>query len=151
MSEAIEATSAERLIELLGQQRDLYARLRELADQQRGLIASDRPERLLDVLRERQTLVGRLAQINMQLSPFRRNWNGTYGQLPEDARQRASALLDEINGMLQTILKADREDSALLAARKQAVASELGAVTGGRAANAAYAGAPTSSTADITG
>ena len=151
MSESIETTSAERLIELLTQQRDLYGRLRELAEQQRALISSDRPERLLDVLRERQTLVGRLAQINMQLAPFRRNWAGTYGQLPDDVRQRAAALLEEINVMLQTILKGDREDGVLLAARKQAVATELNAVTGGRAANAAYAPAPKISTADITG
>jgi flagellar biosynthesis/type III secretory pathway chaperone len=152
MSENTGTIDSGRLIELLTEQRDLYQRLRELAEQQRSLISSDRPENLLNVLRERQSLVGKLAQLNMKLAPFRRNWAGAYSELPEDVRGQASALLEEINNMLQVILKADREDSALLSARKQAIAGEINGVTGGRAANNAYAGnAANGGAADITG
>ena len=155
MADVPQTNDAERLIELLSQQRDLYERLRKLADQQRGLISSDTPERLLDVLRERQTLVTRLAQLNVELAPYRRNWGDTYGALPEDTRERAAAILGDINGMLQVILKSDREDSALLSARKQMIANEVNEVSGGQTANAAYArqarhnAGPTG--ADVTG
>ncbi len=154
MRETSEAIDAQRLMELLTQQRDLYRRLRQLADQQRGLISGDQPEKLLDLLRERQNLVGRLAQLNMQLAPYRRNWGGTYGSLPEDLRNQAGVILEEINKTLQVILKADREDGALLSVKKQMIAAEANSVTGGRTANAAYAkqnrtrGNPT---ADISG
>jgi hypothetical protein len=145
MAETQAAGHAEQLIDLLRQQRDLYTRLGELAEQQRTLIASDRPESLLNVLRERQALVGKLAQLNMKLAPYRRDWHETYSELDDDSRQQAGALLDEINGMLQTILKSDREDSALLSTRKQMIAGELKEVSGGQKANAAYAQQPAQS------
>ncbi len=131
--------AADRLIELLTEQRDLYQKLQELSERQRELIAGDRPEQLLGILRDRQTLVTALARVNEQLSPYRRNWQAVYKQLPQESRRRASALLEEINSKLQVILKADQEDQALLSARKQAVARSLNQVSGGRVANAAYA------------
>ncbi|MBU0640563.1 MAG: flagellar protein FlgN [Planctomycetes bacterium] len=129
----------QRLVALLTRQRDLYQQLRELSERQRSLISGNRPEMLLNILRDRQTLVNGLATLNEQLAPFRRGWDGMYAQLPEDTRDQASALLTQINELLRVILKTDQEDSALLAARKRAVASEMGALSSGRSANAAYA------------
>jgi hypothetical protein len=110
---------------------------------------------LLTILKERQDLVAALARLNDQLGPYRRNWDALYAALPEDQRTRASALLQEINGLLRVILRADQEDGVLLSSRKQAVAADLAAVAGGRAAHAAYgqprglSGAPAA--ADVTG
>ena len=129
----------QRLLELLTEQRELYARLRELSERQRSLISGDRPERLLNILRDRQTLVSALVGLNEKLGPYRRDWDRMYNALPESTRTRASGLLQEINGLLQVILKTDREDSALLAARKQSVAQAMSTVSGGQIANAAYA------------
>jgi hypothetical protein len=104
---------------------------------------------LLDILRQRQDLVTELARLNEALSPFRREWDATYAALPEDRRQRASALLREINRLLRGILHTDQEDGALLAARKQMVAAELAATSGGRTANVAY-GRQSARTTDVT-
>ena len=127
------------LLKLLREQRDLYLKLKELSERQRVMIAGDRPEQLLNILRDRQNLVSALARVNEKLSPYRRDWQQVYDRLPDDSRQAAQELLDEINGMLQIILHTDQEDQALLSARKQAVARSLGSVSEGRAANAAYA------------
>jgi hypothetical protein len=129
----------DRLLELLGKQRDAYQKLSQLAQQQRTLITDQNPERLLTVLRERQTIVGQLARFNIELAPYRQTANGAYSEFPESIRAQANGLLNEINQMLQKILKSDREDGALLSARKAAVADELQTVSGGQAANAAYA------------
>ena len=64
---------------------------------------------------------------------------GTYGALPERERAKAGEILDDINNMLQVILKADREDSALLSARREIVSAELKDVGDAHSANAAYA------------
>jgi predicted component of type VI protein secretion system len=155
MEQSTEQLAPEGLITLLREQRDLYQRLQELSERQRRLISGDRPELLLNILRDRQTLVESLARINKQLSPYRRNWREIYDTLPEHVRDTASGLLEEINGMLQTILKADKEDQALLSARKQAVARSVSDVSGGQIANAAYAprsaGDGGGGTADIKG
>jgi len=143
------------LIALLTQQRDLYLKLRALSDKQRSMISGDRPGLLLEILKERHDLVAALARLNESLSPFRRDWDANYAALPEDERGQASALLREINALLAGILRADQEDEALLAARKQAIAADLAATTGGRVANAAYArqAGPVSgpAAADVTG
>ena len=139
MNPAQNAPDAERLIVLLTEQRDLYGRLRELSDRQRSLISGDRPEQLLGILQERQTLISSLSTLNEQLAPFRREWDAMYARLPEESRERTSALLNEINALLKVILKTDREDSVLLAARKHTVAQELSGVAGGKNAANAYA------------
>jgi len=139
MDQDTERTAPENLIKLLKKQRDLYLRLRDLSARQRNLISGDRPELLLNILRDRQTLITALAKVNEQLSPYRRNWQSVCEALPEVTRHTVSSLLEEINGTLQAILMTDQEDQALLSARKQVVARSLNEVSGGRAANAAYA------------
>ncbi|MBL8880216.1 MAG: hypothetical protein JNG88_13945 [Phycisphaerales bacterium] len=128
-----------QLIDLLTEQHERYRRLRELSEQQRSLICGDRPEQLLSILQERQSLVNALTKLNVSLAPFRRNWDEMYAALPDEIRRRASELLGEINASLQVILKNDHQDSALLAARKQLVANELSDLGGTRAAGTAYA------------
>lgn len=155
MDDITRQVASENLIELLTEQRDLYRKLRDLSDRQRSLIAGDRPEQLLNILRDRQTLVTALAKVNEKLAPYRRNWGGIYETLPESDKRTASGLLEQINGMLKVILKTDQEDQTLLSARKQAVARSLNDVNGGRKANSAYArnAAPAGrgGAADITG
>jgi hypothetical protein len=154
MSSFMDQFDPTQLIALLTQQRDLYHRLRELSDKQRTMISGDRPEMLLNILRDRQDLVTSLARLNDELAPFRRNWDEMYASLPEDQRQQASSLLEDINGLLRVILSTDQEDGALLSARKQTTANNLAGVSGGKMANTAYgkqAGSTGSRAADITG
>jgi flagellar biosynthesis/type III secretory pathway chaperone len=152
---AYQLQDPQRLLTLLAEQRDLYRSLRDLSERQRALISSDRPEELLSILRERQTLVAGLAKLNEQLAPLRRNWDVLYQGLPAELRVEANKLLQDINALLRVILKTDQEDSALLAARKQSVGQRLRDVNGGQTANTAYArqtGAPSLAPgADVTG
>jgi len=155
MTEAISQLDPKQLVTLLRQQRDLYVKLRDLSGKQRTMIAGDRPELLLSILRDRQDLVTSLARLNDKLAPFRRHWDAMYAALPENDRTLASSLLQEINGLLRAILRADQEDGALLSARKQGVAEGIQTLSGGQVANTAYArqaGPRKGSTAaDVTG
>lgn len=128
-----------RLLALLEEQRGLYDRLRLLSERQRNLISGDRPEMLLDILRDRQLLVNALARVNESLSPYRRSWESIYAGLSAEVRERVTTLLEEINSALRLILQSDQEDGALLAARKQSVSREIEEIGGARTANAAYA------------
>ncbi|QOJ14277.1 MAG: flagellar protein FlgN [Planctomycetia bacterium] len=126
------------VIALLTEQRRLYTELRTLSQRQRGLISGDQPEELLNVLRDRQSLVAALARLNHDLAPFRRNWEATYSALPEGDRTQAAELLSDVSALLRTILQSDQEDGALLAARKQLVARELAEIDSTRTAASAY-------------
>lgn len=145
---------SERLIKLLSRQRVLYQKLKELSERQRGMISGDRADLLLGILQERQGHVNELVLLNQQLSPFRRDWDQTLASLADDAREMVSKLLAVINSLLSGILATDKEDGALLSARKQMVASELSGLSGGRIANQCYARsmpATGTSSADLTG
>lgn len=130
--------NADQLLTLLEQQRSLYSSLQDLSRRQRGLISGDRPELLLEILRERQTLVLSLAQLNQALGPYRQDWDERFNALPADVQTRAGSLLESINGMLEAILASDQEDGALLAARKRVVAQNLNQLVGATAAHSAY-------------
>ncbi|MCH7870233.1 MAG: flagellar export chaperone FlgN [Planctomycetes bacterium] len=154
MRETSGAADSERLIKLLSRQRVLYQKLKELSERQRGMISGDRADLLLGILQERQGHVNELVLLNQQLSPFRRDWDQTLASLADDARQVVSKLLAVINTLLSGILATDKEDGALLSARKQMVASELSGLSGGRIANQCYARsmpATGTSSADLTG
>ena len=145
---------AAALIDLLRQQSEMYDRLRDLSERQRNLISGESPEMLLEILRDRQTLVMSLARINEALSPYRRDWESTYSRLDSETRSAVGGLLDGINATLQAILRTDREDGALLAARKRAVGRAMDEVADNRAANAAYStqsARSSSGRADVTG
>jgi hypothetical protein len=154
MEEQLTQLDSEHLIQLLTQQRDLYRSLRALSEKQRAMISGDRPELLLNILQDRQDLVTSLARLNEALGPFRRNWEKLYAALPEQQRQRASEVLQEINALLRTILRTDQEDGALLSARKQSVSQDIAGLASGQTANAAYArqgGAASAKSSDVTG
>lgn len=154
MAETMTSLDSGRLLRLLTEQRDLYARLQDLSSKQRATIRGDRPDLLLTILRDRQQLVSALAQANERLAPFRRNWDGLFSTLDEGTRTRVTSLLSEIRAFLKAIMVHDHEDSALLSARKQLVANEMADLSGGRTANAAYArqsSASVAGSADLSG
>lgn len=155
-TEPTAALDAERLIALLKRQALLYSRLRDLSTQQRNLISGDRPELLLSVLTERQTVVTDLARNNNLLAPFRRQWDELFPTLPEAVREHARALLAEINEAAGSILRTDEEDYALLSARREDVGNTLRGLGGAKTATTAYGRRldfrePGASASDITG
>jgi hypothetical protein len=113
------------LLELLQQQRDLYAQLHELSSQQSELIAQGETEQLLSVLSQRQALVEQLTQINGRLSPYRDHWSEVAERLPAGDRDRLRRLLDEVQRLLQEILDRDETDRAQLDSARQRVGERL--------------------------
>jgi hypothetical protein len=126
------------LIALLESQRQLYVRLRLLADRQRALILNEDTQPLLGLLVERQELVDKLVSLNERLGPYRASWTTIYSCLDEPRRRHVAALLEESNAALGTIITNDNRDTATLRARRQGVANLLGKAETAVRTNAAY-------------
>jgi hypothetical protein len=133
--------AGERIAALLTEQRDLYRQLARLADQQRGLITGDAPERLLGVLAERQRLIDRLTATGCELKPHQLNWRQIREHLPAPLAHEIDGLVAEVNTLLSDILKKDEADTALLSARKNETARAMGTLQVSRRAGSAYAAA----------
>ncbi len=129
----------QQMIELLRRQQDCYAALQQLSQTQRSLITGERPDLLLTVLGERQSLVSELLGLNNKLAPYRRAWDDLVEHVPESQREEVAELLRSIGGLLRSILETDQQDSAVLSARKQIVGRSLSELSGGRSAHLAYA------------
>lgn len=139
---------ARQLTELLQQQRDLYRRLRELAEGQSQAVRDDQPESLLRILGQRQRLIHELTQVNAMLEPYRSQWDKLREGLEPAERLRVSELVDEVQALLAQILQQDEGDCDMLKKRSGEVRGEASAVALGRKVNTAYAmrsyGAPVS-------
>lgn len=140
MSETTAEQNVTRVIELLRHQRTLYRKLRSLADRQKTLVVSDDAGALISLLAERQRLVDGLVQLNAKIAPYRQNWTDFYQGLNETQRVEVSELLEEVNASLGAILRDDARDTAMMTARREQMAIELGEIGGNRRAHAAYAG-----------
>lgn len=132
------ATDVRTVVDLLGRQKELYARLKALSDAQRTAITGNEPEKLLGVLGARQQIIDQLDQSTEGLRSFQQDWPALRKQMSPQDVEVIDGLLAEVNALLKAILATDQADGELLAARKGATARELSAVRTGRQADAAY-------------
>ena len=77
-------------------------------------------------------------QLNVQLAPYREHWTEFYQGLGEPQRVEVSDLLEEVNASRGAILRDDARDTAMMTARRERMAMELGEIGGSRKAHAAY-------------
>ena len=115
---------AAELVSLLTEQRDLCVRLLSLAEHQRSLIIDDKPERLLEVLADRQRLFDRYTGLSKRLQPYQQRWREIRPRLSTEKAWLVEQLLSEVNTRLSAVLANDQEDAELLLARKNS-ASEI--------------------------
>lgn len=123
---------------LLEQQQGLFTRLDDLSRRQAGLIESDQTDRLLELLAERQVLVDQIATVNASLEPWRARWSTFINELDAGIRERVRLRVEAVSALAQCVAERDEHDRRLLEGRKEAVSVELGHVSRGRGAIAAY-------------
>ena len=129
---------AEQLVQLLTQQRDLYASLSQLSEQQQGIVAQGKTDELLTVLSERQIIVDRLTQINAEIAPLRGRMSQVTAEAPEATRQTIRSLVADVQTMLQSIIQRDEQDRRQLEESKAQVGRQLSKVRAAPTAIHAY-------------
>jgi hypothetical protein len=123
---------------LLRRQQDLFTKLDVLSAQQAALIQQEQTDQLLDVLARRQIIVDEIGRLSAEIEPWRARWTQFIAALPDADRQRVREQVDAIAILAQRIAARDESDRKLMEQRKGALAVELGHVSRGRGAVAAY-------------
>ena len=129
---------AHTLVSLLSRQRDHYQQLKALSDAQQELIATGKAEQLLTVLAERQGHVEALTTLNEQLAPLRSRMTEISESAEDDIRQRLRGLVDEVQGLLESIIHQDEQDKQTLSEGKEKIKQQLNATARVPAALSAY-------------
>jgi len=123
---------------MLTRQRDLYRSLDGLSGKQQEIVAAGQAEQLLSVLSERQVIVDQLTKINQDLAPLRGRMTEISDAATEAKRQSLRSLVDDVQGMLESIIQRDEQDRQTLEASKAQVGQELAKVKTAPAAINAY-------------
>lgn len=133
--------SANAMIEALVEQVQWYGRLAKLAELQHEHVRQGQTEELLNVLGQRQTVLGEVARLEGLLAPARRHWASWLDGLAAQDRSQAERLLGEERRLLEEITTADRNDALVLQQRKLSLGRQIEATTAARTVNRKYAAA----------
>jgi hypothetical protein len=126
------------LTRLLDEQRTLCAGLEALSAQQTGVLASGDTDALLRILGQRQTIVDRVTAINRALEPFRSRKEELLARLAPAQREGVVGRVAAIAGHVEAVRVRDEQDRRTIEGMRDGVAAELGGLTRGRGAAAAY-------------
>jgi hypothetical protein len=134
-------STADPILAALQEQVACYRRLAKLAAIQHDHVQQGRTEQLLEVLGQRQEVLGDVGRCETVIAPAKRQWAAYVATLPPDARAEAEMLLAETRRLLEEITSADRNDALVLQQRKLSLGSQIGKATAARQVNRSYAAA----------
>lgn len=126
------------LIDLLDQQRQVYAKLDALSAEQGDLVAAGDAEPLLNILGQRQSLVDQLTQLNSRIEPYKQNWPALWAQLDAATQSKIQGLIDQVQSMLDAIVERDERDRNALSKQRDDVADQIHGANRGTAVHKAY-------------
>jgi len=95
--------------EILGSQRDIYAKLLGMSQRQVELVRQTKTDELLSLLAEKRTVLEQLAKLQERLSPAHPEWDDVISALSEQERKELRRIAEEIARLLETILKLDEQ------------------------------------------
>lgn len=133
---------ASRLLSLLDEQRVVYYQLREFSQKQSELVEQGDADHLMQLLAQRQQLIDRLSALNQQLEPFKKDWPRLWSELDEPTRRSVDQRVNEVQALLDGILKQDDHDRKALIQRRDNLSSGLKQVSQGQKVNRAYGSKP---------
>lgn len=129
---------AEQLEATLSEQLGLLGQLDALGQRQSRLIDEDDPDRLLEVLAERQAVIDRMEGCARRLEPLQKRWDGVARWVDPTARDRIRQRLESIAGLIESIDRRDAHDRERLEERRRQIAAELAELERSRRATGAY-------------
>lgn len=129
---------AGEVLGLLQKQRDLYRELKSHSDQQDELIATGATDRLLSLLAQRQKLIDGLGQVSASLAPYRSRIASIADQASGDMGNQMRSMVEEVRGLLESIIDQDEQDKAQLSAARDKVGGQIRQAAGVVAAAGAY-------------
>ena len=130
------------MVALLTRQRDLYRLLLDLTGKQHAAIESHDTDALLQVLTTRGRVMTQIASTQERVGEMQAH--PAAGPVDDGTRTRARELVDEVAGLLETIIQKDDEDRARLREGRDSIRRRLGQVRHAGAAAQRYGHAASS-------
>lgn len=123
----------------LSEQVACYRTLARLAELQHEHVLNDHTEGLLDVLREREAVLDRAAELERTVGPVKREWAEVSRGLSGETRRAFESLFAETRSLLAQITAGDERDALAMQQRKLRIGEELRATVAARSVHRSYA------------
>lgn len=125
------------LAELIGRKQDCLLQLRQMGKKQLEFVREGRMTALLDVLSQKQRMIGNLQQVERALDPFRTQDPGERLWRSAEMRQTCAGKLATCESLLREILAGEKQSEGELTQRRDDTAKQLqGAHLAGQARGA---------------
>ncbi len=124
--------------EVLGKQRELYAKLLGMSRRQVDLVNRTRTDELLSLLAEKQLVLAELGELQEKLSPVHPDWEKVVSALSEQERGELRKIAGEIAALLEDILRLDEEGRQALGNLRDQALSQLKHIGSGKKVLDAY-------------
>lgn len=140
----MDAERVQLLIDTLTQKRDCCRHLLELATRQQEPIRSGEMHALMEVLGNKQRVLGRMEEVQRRLAPLADLWQSRRETLEPDARNHCEELLTETEQLLARLIEQEKLcEQGLIQMRKSAM-EQLQEADSGSKLNEAYSTASAS-------
>src|SRR5258706_14397304 len=123
----------------LSEQVACYRKLAKLAELQHRYVQNSQTERLLEILKDRQQLIDRLAAHERIITAAKSRWPEFTAGLSPESRGRAETLLAETRKLLEQITSCDRDDVMALPQQKVGLGRQIRQASVSRQLNRNYA------------
>ncbi len=134
----MELPTVDALLASMGRQRDLYRAMMMESGRQKAALEAQDTQALLEILDRKRRLVTALDEVDRQVAPWRARWPEVRDSLSAEDRGRVEAVVDEVGGVLQSLLALEEECTRMAAQGIAATGEEIRGVAEARRANSAY-------------
>lgn len=132
--------SFERYQQLLRAQAELYRTLIRLAKKQAAEIAERNIDGFVAVLEEKRSVLREIESLELSAVPLRHLWESQNHRVDEPVRARMKEVVEEIQTLLEELLKIESVSQRELGIAKESVEEELRQVSTGSNALRSYKG-----------
>lgn len=126
------------LLEYFGREQACYTSLLDLSRQQKQLIEEGDIDQLLTTLGHKQQILGRVAEIEAKLRPYKDRWSELRQTMSADDRSMIDLALSTVEDLLAELISTEQDCEKLLVGQINVVQNDLEEVSTARGVNDAY-------------
>jgi len=119
-------------------EKERYQQLHKLSGQQFDLLCEGRREEATEIVQEKRQIIDEIGEIEKRMEPIKQQWEKVRNDLSPEVEQPLLDLVDELKGLIQSILDQDGESEVFLKQIAGETADRMNELRQGRQAARAY-------------
>jgi uncharacterized protein YejL (UPF0352 family) len=128
----------EKLLKNLREEIDYYHQIMDQTRQQRKALDETDIKALLECVREKEAIIGKIKKIDEELVPYREEWKKRKNEMSEYSRKQCEKYVAELNTILEKLMQLENENEKLLADRVKKLEKDLENIQKGKQAHKSY-------------